>query len=143
MTPQEREARTAAKAAKAEKVAAWRKEVAAKGAAPNPALEKAIKAAEDAKAEKIAKKAKTKERKAHIGCLDAAVRVLKTAGGGPLGCKEMVERMLAKGLWQTKGKTPAATLYSAIIREIAAKGKDARFRKDGRGQFALAAGKDA
>jgi hypothetical protein len=29
-----------------------------------------------------------------------------------------------------------ATVYSAIIRELAAKGKDARFRKTGRGQFA-------
>ena len=95
----------------------------------------------DTKAAKKAKVAKPKgDRKG--GALDAAVQVLKTAGGGPLGCKEMVERMLAKGLWQTKGKTPAATLYAAIIREIAAKGKDARFRKDGRGQFALAAGKD-
>jgi hypothetical protein len=73
------------------------------------------------------------------GCLDAAVQVLKTAGGGPLGCKEMVERMLAKGLWKTSGKTPAATLYAAIIREIAAKGKDARFHKTGRGQFELSA----
>jgi len=78
------------------------------------------------------------------GCLDAAVQVLKTASGGPLGCKEMVERMLAKGLWKTNGRTPQATLYAAIIREIAAKGKDARFHKTGRGQFELsAAGKDA
>ncbi len=44
--------------------------------------------------------------------------------------------MLAKGLWQTRGKTPAATLYAAIVCEIAAKGKDARFHKTGRGQFA-------
>jgi hypothetical protein len=73
------------------------------------------------------------------GCLDVAVQVLKTAGGGPLGCKEMVERMLAKGLWKTSGKTPAATLYAAVIREIAAKGKDARFHKTGRGQFELSA----
>jgi len=47
--------------------------------------------------------------------------------------------MLAKGLWKTSGKTPAATLYAAIIREIAAKGKEARFRKVGRGQFELSA----
>jgi hypothetical protein len=93
------------------------------------------------KAAKKAKAAKAKgERKG--GALDAAVQVLKTASGGPLGCKEMVERMLAKGLWQTKGKTPAATLYSAIIREIAKKGKDSRFRKEGRGRFSLT-GKEA
>ena len=130
-------AETDAKAAKRAEVEDWRKEVAAKAAKPDPELDKAIKAADADRAAKKAKAAKPKgERKG--GALDAAVQILKTAGGGPLGTKEMVERMLAKGLWQTKGKTPAATLYAAIIREIAAKGKDSRFRKDGRGQFALA-----
>jgi hypothetical protein len=28
----------------------------------------------------------------------------------PLKTKEVVERMLAKGLWSTGGKTPAATI---------------------------------
>ena len=102
------------------------------GAGGKPAADAAQVAAKKVKA------AKPKgERKG--GALDAAVQVLKTAGGGPLGCKEMVERMLAKGLWQTKGKTPHSTLYAAIIREIAAKGKDARFHKTGRGQFELRA----
>ncbi len=54
-----------------------------------------------------------------------------------MDCKAIVEKVLAKGLWQTKGKTPAATLYAAIIREIAAKGKGARFRKTDRGMFEL------
>ena len=40
----------------------------------------------------------------------------------PLRADEMMKRMLAKGLWKTKGKTPDATLYAAIIREIGAKG---------------------
>ena len=44
--------------------------------------------------------------------------------------------ILAKGKWETKGKTPEATLYSAIIREIAKKGTDARFKKIERGKFA-------
>jgi hypothetical protein len=57
-----------------------------------------------------------------------------------MNCKEMMETMLAKGLWQTGGKTPAATLASAIIREIATKGEKARFRKTGRGQFDFPAG---
>ena len=34
----------------------------------------------------------------------------------------------------------SATLYAAMTREIAAKGKDARFRKVGRGQFAAGKG---
>jgi hypothetical protein len=93
-----------------------------------------------AKAKRLrAPKAEKKAREKKPGCLDGAVQVLKTAGGGPLGCKEMVERMLAKGLWKTNGRTPQATLYAAIIREIAAKGKDARFHKTDRGQFELSA----
>ena len=94
-----------------------------------------------AKNQRTRKKATTAKRSAakpkKTGALDAAVKVLGEAKK-PMTCKEMVEQMLAKGLWQTKGKTPAATLYSAIIREVAKKGKDARFKKVGRGQFALA-----
>ena len=69
--------------------------------------------------------------------LDAAAQVLADAKE-PLGAKEMVAQMLAKGLWQTAGRTPAATIYAAIIREIATKGDDARFRKVERGKFELA-----
>ena len=69
--------------------------------------------------------------------LNAAVAVLAEAGE-PLGAKDMVERMLAKGLWQTGGKTPAATIYAAIIREITVKGDASRFRKVARGKFELA-----
>ena len=72
-----------------------------------------------------------------IGGLDAALQVLRDAGE-PLSCKTMVERMLAQGLWQTNGKTPAATIYAAILREISTKGDASRFRKTGRGQFTLA-----
>lgn len=68
--------------------------------------------------------------------LDAAATVLAEAGE-PLNAKTMVERMLAKGLWTTGGKTPASTIYAAIIREIALKGTGARFRKVERGRFVL------
>ena len=54
-------------------------------------------------------------------------------------CPEMIEQMAAKGYWTSpKGATPAATLYSAILREINAKGKEARFVKTDRGRFGLA-----
>jgi restriction system protein len=69
-----------------------------------------------------------------LRALDAAAKVLVLAGK-PLNTKEMVETMLAKGLWKTGDKTPAATIYAAILREVRAKGKDARFRKTDRGQF--------
>jgi hypothetical protein len=48
----------------------------------------------------------------------------------------MIEAMANKGLWTSPGgKTLHATLYSAIIREIVLKGKEARFVKTERGQF--------
>ena len=71
------------------------------------------------------------------GGLSAAIRVLEEEGE-PLNCKEMVKRMLEKGYWKTKGKTPSATIYSAIAREIKAKGDNSRFRKTERGKFMLA-----
>ena len=55
-----------------------------------------------------------------------------------LNTATMVERMLAKALWKTSGKTPAATIYAAIIREIKVKGDKSRFRKTDRGLFELA-----
>ena len=69
--------------------------------------------------------------------LDAAAQVLAEAKQ-PLTSGEMVQRMLDKGLWKTSGKTPAATIYAAIIREIAKKGDASRFRKTERGKFELA-----
>jgi len=52
-----------------------------------------------------------------------------------MNCKQMVAKMLADGLWKTGGKTPSATIHAAILREVRAKGKDARFRKTDRGRF--------
>ena len=49
----------------------------------------------------------------------------------------MVEEMKDKGLWSTTAPTPAATLYSAILREITTKGRESRFRKTDRGHFGL------
>jgi len=77
------------------------------------------------------------DKKKRASGLDAAAQVLAEAGE-PMNTKTMVERMLAKGLWQTNGKTPAATIYAAIIREIAVKGDKSRFRKAERGKFTLA-----
>ena len=82
---------------------------------------------------------KAKEPKAKkTSALDAAVRVLEEAGQ-PMTCPEMIEQMAAKGYWTSPGgATPAATLYSAVLREIKAKGKAARFVKTERGKFRLA-----
>jgi hypothetical protein len=56
-----------------------------------------------------------------------------------MSCNEMIETMAAKGYWSSPGgKTPASTLYSAILKEVTTKGKESRFRKTDRGQFARA-----
>jgi hypothetical protein len=68
--------------------------------------------------------------------LDAAAQVLK-AKGEPMTCGAMVDAMLARKLWSTDGKTPAATIYSAILRECARKGDKSRFKKTDRGLFAF------
>ena len=45
--------------------------------------------------------------------------------------------MAAKAYWTSPGgKTPQATLYSALTREIKLKGDQARFQKTERGKFA-------
>ena len=69
--------------------------------------------------------------------LDAAAQVLQHAKEA-MNTKAMIEQMSAKGLWTSPGgKTPHATLYSAILREMDTKGDAARFAKVGKGQFAL------
>ena len=82
---------------------------------------------------KEAKPAKEKK----ISALDAAAQVLESSKE-PMNTRGMVEAMAAQGLWTSPGgKTPHATLYSAIIREITVKGKESRFKKTDRGNFAF------
>lgn len=74
-----------------------------------------------------------------MSALDAAAKVLGEAGE-PLNAKQMIEAMAAKGYWTSPGgKTPHATLYSAILREINTKGRESRFTKVERGQFKASA----
>lgn len=90
-------------------------------------------ASKNAKA--VAKKDKaTKPKK--VSALDAAATVLAGCAE-PMNCQAMIDAMAAKKLWSSpNGKTPASTLYAAILREIKQKGKEARFRKTERGHFA-------
>jgi hypothetical protein len=72
-----------------------------------------------------------------LSALDAAARLLGEAGQ-PMGCKEMIAAMAARGYWTSPaGRTPAATLYSSILREVTTKGAQARFVKAERGKFGL------
>ena len=67
--------------------------------------------------------------------LEAARRALGRAKS-PLSSDEIADRARRIG-WRTRGKTPGATLYAAMTREIAAKRGESRFRKVGRGRFSL------
>ena len=69
-------------------------------------------------------------------CLDAAAAVLRAAGE-PMQTKAMIDAMHRQKLWSSDAPTPAATLYSAILREMKVKGDQSRFKKTGRGHFAL------
>lgn len=87
-------------------------------------------------APKQAKPAKaTSDKPKKVSLLDAAAQVLAKSDA-PLNTKQMVEQVTERGLWTPgAGKTPAATLYSAILREIRSKGDQARFTKVERGKF--------
>jgi hypothetical protein len=85
-----------------------------------------------------AKPTPTPKTETKLSALDAAAKVLASSKE-PLNCKELIGAMATKKLWTSPaGKTPHATLYSAILREITTKGKDARFVKTERGRFAAA-----
>lgn len=81
--------------------------------------------------------AKPEPKKARkMGALDAAAIVLADAGK-PMRSKDLIAEMAKRGLWTSPGgKTPEATLYAAILREIGAKGTAARFARAGKGEFA-------
>lgn len=86
-----------------------------------------------------AKKETTKNEAApikNISALDAAAKVLARAKEA-MTSKELIEAMEVKKLWKSPGgKTPHATLYSALMREINTKGDESRFVKVERGKFA-------
>ena len=119
-----RQPRSAAKPAPA------KKKPVAKTSAQEPANRPAAK-------ESTARKAAPKTAKG-LSALDAAAKVLAETDQ-PMNCREMIEAMAEKGYWTSPaGKTPASTLYSAILRELKAKGESARFQKVERGRFILA-----
>jgi hypothetical protein len=91
----------------------------------------------EAKKRARAPKAKAETGPKKLSAIDAAAKVLAEAGG-PMDCQTMIKTMAEKGYWTSPGgKTPAATLYSAILRELQTKGNDSRFKKTERGKFGV------
>jgi hypothetical protein len=87
------------------------------------------------------RKRRTKEgtgdgKEKRLSALDAAAKVLEETGQA-MTCQEMIVAMAEKKYWTSPGgKTPQATLHSAIAREISDKGAQSRFVKAERGKFA-------
>ena len=124
--------------ARAAALAALQERPDGKAAEATPPTAKGGKAAKEAKAPKP--KAPKEAKPKRVSVLDAAAQVLAKAGK-PMRAKEMIDEIVAKGLWASpNGKTPEATLYAAIVREIAAKGAESRFRKADRGLFTAGKG---
>jgi hypothetical protein len=79
-------------------------------------------------------KAKTPANVKKLSCVGAALQVL-TERGTAMNAKELIDAMQSKGYWASPdGKTPHATLYSAILRDLK-KGEASRFVKTERGRF--------
>jgi hypothetical protein len=113
---------------KTSKKAGPAKAAAKKAPVKNTSAEKAT----TAKAKKPRSKSNGK-----LSAIDAAAKVLGETNE-PMSTKQMIEAMAEKDYWKSPGgATPHATLYSAILREINAKGTDARFKKTERGKFTL------
>lgn len=92
----------------------------------------------DVKASPTQAPAKKANADGKLSQIDAAAKVLAESGE-PMNCPDLVKAMAEKGYWKTTGgKTPHATLYSSLLREINLKGKESRFVKTERGKFALA-----
>ena len=73
-----------------------------------------------------------------LSCVKAALQVLGDAGE-PMNAQEMITAMVDQGLWESPGgKTPHATLYSAILRDMK-RGDESRFVKTERGRFTVRA----
>ena len=73
--------------------------------------------------------------------LDAAARVL-TEDNTEMNVRQIAEAAIERGYWNPAGATPAATISSAIMREIRDKGEQSRFFKAGKGLFATYAPKE-
>ncbi|MGB2987822.1 MAG: winged helix-turn-helix domain-containing protein [Phycisphaerae bacterium] len=90
-----------------------------------------------------AKKADGEQKPKRVSALDAAAQILAKAEK-PMRAQELIGAMAEQGLWSSPaGKTPHATLYAAMLREVGTKGDAARFKKVDRGLFAFNANAEA
>jgi hypothetical protein len=73
-----------------------------------------------------------------LSALEAAARVLEETKQAR-SCSELIAAMATEGYWTSPGgKTPQATLSSAIQREMVVKKDQSRFKKTAPGRYTLA-----
>ncbi|MFT3883649.1 MAG: winged helix-turn-helix domain-containing protein [Gemmatales bacterium] len=85
------------------------------------------------KPRKLKVKADLKPKK--LSTIKAALQVLQERKVA-MTCPELIDVMATEGLWTSPaGKTPAATLYTALSRSIKDKGRSSPFKKAERGKF--------
>jgi len=97
---------------------------------------KKAKAPKAGKADQTVAAGSTEAKPKKLSCLNAAAQVLK-GEGKPMTCKAMIDAMFSQKLWHSDAPTPAATLYSAILREMTKKPDTSRFVKTDRGLFTV------
>ena len=73
-----------------------------------------------------------------MGVLTVVERVLAEAGE-PLHYKEITKRLLERGLWNTSGQTPDATVNAQLAVDIKRRGEASAFHRTDKGIFALRA----
>ncbi len=82
-----------------------------------------------------------------MNSLEAAFEVLRGAGPQGLNCRdkdhELTDLMISRGLWQTRGKTPWATVAKNIQVDIRERGDASRFRQVAPGVFAIGSASQA
>jgi hypothetical protein len=104
---------------------------------PGPGSAATTATPKDAKAVKTTRQPKAPKEGKKLSLINAAAKVLADAKE-PMNVKQMLDRVVELGLWTPgNGKTPASTLYAAILRETGTKGAEARFEKVDRGHFRL------
>ena len=72
--------------------------------------------------------------------LEAALKVLEEAGGGPMRYEDISDQAMRDGLIHTRGTTPEATLAARLymhIKQAEAKAEEPLVKQTGPGQFAL------
>ena len=66
-----------------------------------------------------------------------AIEVVLREEGKPLHYREITDRILKQNLWTTEGKTPAATINTALAVNLQEQGSESRFVRVSPGVFAL------